>query len=151
MKGTRLHSQLLVGQTQTRHLGVRPNLRGILHPVVDPALTDFASLILEVKSVPTADLSLVRRLLDWTNRVAAETSDGFDNLLAGCRIAISPARGQLLRFRLRPEILGNGVDLGGIPLVPIRPPAVIRVPPELGHACLRFRLEEHTSELQSRG
>src|SRR5207247_8691495 len=66
-----------------------------------------------------ADLALVCRLLDGTYCVAPKTSGGFYNLLAGHRIAISPARGQLLRFRLRPEILDNGIYFGGIPLVPV--------------------------------
>ena len=90
-----------------------------------------------------ADLALVCRLLDGTYCVAPKTSGGFYNLLAGHRIAISPARGQLLRFRLRPEILDNGIYFGGIPLVPVSIPriaAVIRVPPELRHARLRLEV-----------
>ena len=80
---------LVVGQPQTRHLRFGPHLRRILNPVVNPRLSDLASLVLQVEAVAASNLALVGDFLDRTDRVTAEAPGGFDNLQAAASVATS--------------------------------------------------------------
>src|SRR2546422_9874374 len=84
-------------------------------------------------------LALVRDVLNGPNSMTAEAAHRFDNLFACLCISTCAARRQFLRLGLRPQVLGDRIDFGGIPFVPLRT-AVIAVPPELRHARFGFEV-----------